>query len=49
MNVTNNCELCLRTGNPGSKSKVARTRASTFNERVAIDLSEWWDIERKEK
>ncbi len=49
MEVTNNCEPCVRIGNSGSKSKIATIRASTFNERVAIDLSEWWDIERKEK
>ncbi len=47
--VTDNCEACLKTANPASKAKNTNMRSVTFNERIAIDLSEWFDIEQKEK
>ena len=47
--VTDDCDACALSANPASKGKSTNMRAVTFNERIAIDLTEWWDVEQKEK
>ena len=41
--VIQRCEACDKNAKPGTKAKTAGLRATNFNERVAMDLTEWYD------